>query len=228
MKERIIEWANKWGYKGVAPECIKELKDVLKDNETKSTNSAPFSRMRNPYPKDIFTWDNPEKLEFNRGRFNQHCYEVWENCRNEVLKIIDELRGMVAEDGLRRLQGEETKLAWSDAFDFLYGEIRVHKENASQKALSEKDWAKLEGRLKNGAIPKIGVLSKGCRELYDLNSKVCGIDGLCDECNKQSENVVNPDEFEVTKLDNGIEIKRVIDKDYSKDENKVTEKGNVK
>jgi len=30
----------------------------------------------NPYPKDIFRWDNTEKLDFNRRRFNQHCYAI--------------------------------------------------------------------------------------------------------------------------------------------------------
>ena len=43
----------------------------------------------NPYPKDIFRWDNTEKLDFNRGRFNQHCYEIVENMRNDLLKEID-------------------------------------------------------------------------------------------------------------------------------------------
>lgn len=46
--------------------------------------------MQNPYPKDVFKWDNKDKLEFNRGRFNQHCFEVWENCKNDILKLIDE------------------------------------------------------------------------------------------------------------------------------------------
>lgn len=48
--------------------------------------------MRNPYPKDVFKWDNPEKLDFNRGRFNQHCFEVWENCKQDVFKLIDEIQ----------------------------------------------------------------------------------------------------------------------------------------
>jgi len=45
---------------------------------------------KNPYPKDIFKWDNKEKLSFNRGRFNQHCYEIVENMRNDLLKQVDE------------------------------------------------------------------------------------------------------------------------------------------
>lgn len=45
---------------------------------------------KNPYPKDIFRWDNDEKLNFNRGRFNRHCYEIIENMRNDLLKLIEE------------------------------------------------------------------------------------------------------------------------------------------
>jgi len=45
---------------------------------------------KNPYPKDIFQWDNKKELEFNRGRFNQHCYEIVENMRNDLLKQLDE------------------------------------------------------------------------------------------------------------------------------------------
>ena len=33
LQEQIIQWANKWGYKGVAPECIKDLKDILKSHQ---------------------------------------------------------------------------------------------------------------------------------------------------------------------------------------------------
>ena len=46
--------------------------------------------LQNPYPKDIFKWDNKEKLDFNRGRFNQHCFETFENCREDIIKLIDE------------------------------------------------------------------------------------------------------------------------------------------
>lgn len=45
---------------------------------------------KNPYPKDVFRWDNTDKLSFNRGRFNQHCYMIVENMRKELLKSIDE------------------------------------------------------------------------------------------------------------------------------------------
>ena len=43
----------------------------------------------NPYPKDIFLWDNKEKLDFNRGRFNQHCFEIVENIRESLKKQVE-------------------------------------------------------------------------------------------------------------------------------------------
>jgi hypothetical protein len=48
-----------------------------------------IKKFPNWYPKDIFNWDNKEKLDFNRGRFNQHCYEIVENLREALLKELD-------------------------------------------------------------------------------------------------------------------------------------------
>lgn len=52
-----------------------------------------ISNYKNPYPKDIFRWDNKEKLNFNRGRFNRHCFEIVENMRLDLIKEIKEMRG---------------------------------------------------------------------------------------------------------------------------------------
>jgi len=46
--------------------------------------------MKNPYPKDIFKWDNQEVRKIREGRFHEHCFNIWENCRQDFLKIIDE------------------------------------------------------------------------------------------------------------------------------------------
>ena len=46
--------------------------------------------MENPYPKDVVKWDNKEKIDFDRGRFNQHCFEVWDNCKKDILELIGE------------------------------------------------------------------------------------------------------------------------------------------
>ncbi|MBU0962338.1 MAG: hypothetical protein KKD48_00370 [Nanoarchaeota archaeon] len=45
---------------------------------------------QNPYPIDIFSWDNHEKLDFDRGRFNQHCFQIVENVRRDIINLIVE------------------------------------------------------------------------------------------------------------------------------------------
>lgn len=72
LKEAKIKEAQLKGIKETKAKIIEDIKD-----------------MRNPYPKDVFRWDNKEKLNFNRGRFNRHCFEVIENFREEVLKEIE-------------------------------------------------------------------------------------------------------------------------------------------
>jgi len=47
-----------------------------------------IEELQNPYPKDIFLWDNKETSDLSRGRFNQHCYEIWENFRDRLLAEI--------------------------------------------------------------------------------------------------------------------------------------------
>jgi hypothetical protein len=61
---------------------IKQEKDRIK---------AIIKNHENPYPKDIFEWDNQAKLNFRRGRFNRCCYEIVENMRNDLLNEIDEI-----------------------------------------------------------------------------------------------------------------------------------------
>ena len=58
-------------------EARKEVIDIIKDYP-------------NPYPKDIFLWDNKGKLDFSRGRFNEHCYKIVESMRSDLMKSIKE------------------------------------------------------------------------------------------------------------------------------------------
>ena len=44
----------------------------------------------NPYPKDIFKWNNKEKLKFNRGRFNEFTHSIVENVRQDLITQINE------------------------------------------------------------------------------------------------------------------------------------------
>lgn len=42
----------------------------------------------NPYPQDIFKWDNKEKLDFDRGRLNQFCYEIINDIKKRLFEEI--------------------------------------------------------------------------------------------------------------------------------------------
>ena len=53
-------------------EKIKEIEKEIEDNKIENGG-----------------WSNEENLDFNRGRFNKHCYEIWENCKREVLKELE-------------------------------------------------------------------------------------------------------------------------------------------
>ena len=49
-----------------------------------------IKKVENDYPKDIFKWDNKEKLDFNRGRFNKFIFNVFENTREKIIKELEE------------------------------------------------------------------------------------------------------------------------------------------
>ena len=47
---------------------------------------------QNPYPKDLFDWNNKEDMKIKRGRFNEFCYLIAENIKQDLLRqIIDEV-----------------------------------------------------------------------------------------------------------------------------------------
>jgi hypothetical protein len=78
----IIAWRTFYNNKLTAKEMevlIKELKQFLAEE---------IDEMKNPYPKDIFRWDNKEKLKFNHGRFNRHCYEIYEFAKEDLKKKL--------------------------------------------------------------------------------------------------------------------------------------------
>lgn len=47
--------------------------------------------LENPYPKDIFLWNNKEDMKITRGRFNEFIYQVVENTKKGIIKLIEEL-----------------------------------------------------------------------------------------------------------------------------------------
>jgi len=61
-----------------------------------------IKKFENPYPKDIFVWDNEEPIEIRnnknlidvvitRGRFNRFVFQIVENTRQDLIKLIKEL-----------------------------------------------------------------------------------------------------------------------------------------
>ena len=65
---------------------MKDHIDFLIDDVIKTIQG-----IENPYPPDIFTWDNSEPINITKGRFNQHVYEVAENMRKGIIEAIKEL-----------------------------------------------------------------------------------------------------------------------------------------
>jgi hypothetical protein len=88
-------------------ECVDKTNDVsscleLYTKEIRKQLIEEVKNLKNPYPKDIFVWDNDEKIEIRndknlidvvitRGRFNQFIFQVVENTRQDVIKSIEEL-----------------------------------------------------------------------------------------------------------------------------------------
>lgn len=44
----------------------------------------------NPYPEDIFLWDNDNTKEVSEGRFNEFIHYVVENTRDGIIKLLEE------------------------------------------------------------------------------------------------------------------------------------------
>lgn len=51
-----------------------------------------IENLQNPYPPDIFCWDNEEKLNFTRGRFNEFIFNVVEQTKKDIIKLIEEVK----------------------------------------------------------------------------------------------------------------------------------------
>lgn len=51
-----------------------------------------INKLENPYPKDVFVWDNEQPMEITRGRFNRFIYHVVENTKCDILNLIDDVK----------------------------------------------------------------------------------------------------------------------------------------
>ena len=51
-----------------------------------------IKKYQNPYPKDIFLWDNKTDMKITRGRFNEFIHLVVENVKHDLIRnLIDEM-----------------------------------------------------------------------------------------------------------------------------------------
>ena len=48
---------------------------------------------QNPYPKDVFTWDNKTDMKITRGRFNEFIHLVVENVKHDLVRDLKEWEG---------------------------------------------------------------------------------------------------------------------------------------
>ena len=47
-------------------------------------------KYENPYPKDVFVWDNKVEMKITRGRFNEFIHLIVENVKHDLITNINE------------------------------------------------------------------------------------------------------------------------------------------
>ena len=69
-----------------------DIMDIIDLTEQKCINKFNdiIDEFENPYPKDIFLWNNKDKLDFNRGRFNEFTHSIVENMRKELKQKLNQ------------------------------------------------------------------------------------------------------------------------------------------
>jgi gamma-glutamyl phosphate reductase len=88
-------------------ECVDKTNDVpscleLYTQKIKELFIEEVKNTKNPYPKDVFVWDNEEPIEIRnkqnlidvvitRGRFNKFIHQVVENTKQDIIKNMEEL-----------------------------------------------------------------------------------------------------------------------------------------
>lgn len=88
---------------------ISDVKKIADDAKAEGRREMieKIEKFPNPYPKDVFTWNNKEKLGFNRGKFNEFTHKQIENFRDDVIQILN-----------RRGIGERKGVSQSDSTPF--------------------------------------------------------------------------------------------------------------
>jgi len=90
LKEEVIEYINNWlvGRKTKSTERYIVIETV--DKTLKKVKEIIKNDLRNPYPKDVFEWDNELKVDLTKGRFNEFTYNVVENTRNKMISLLED------------------------------------------------------------------------------------------------------------------------------------------
>ncbi len=89
FKEQIAK-AKKDVYKKAHYMSMQEFEDTIYQalvRQAKQINEK-IKSLENPYPKDVFKWDNKNTFVQTRGRFNEFIYDVVENTKEKIIKIV--------------------------------------------------------------------------------------------------------------------------------------------
>ena len=91
------------------PIYLRRYFELIGRKEFANEINKDIKDFKNPYPKDIFLWSNKKKLDFNSGRFNQHCFEIVENTKEDLKKRIEELAGNKVDKKIKEINSRITK-----------------------------------------------------------------------------------------------------------------------
>jgi hypothetical protein len=87
ISEAMYDKCNDERYDGFKEVLLSEFKTY---EQGKKDAVKIIEDYKNPYPKDLFLWDNKGKLDFNRGRFNKFCYKLVESIKEDLKKELAE------------------------------------------------------------------------------------------------------------------------------------------
>ena len=67
------------------------LDDELKvEKVLKKEIIKKIKELQNPYPPDIFSHTNTEKMDITKGRFHEHCFNQVEWTKRKIIEIIED------------------------------------------------------------------------------------------------------------------------------------------
>jgi len=89
LKEEIIEHIDNWLVGRKTKDTEKYIIKEVVDKTLKKVEEIIKNDLKNPYPKDIFEWDNSLKVDLTKGRFNEFTYNVVENTRNKMIFLLE-------------------------------------------------------------------------------------------------------------------------------------------